>query len=89
MHVLNQNLNIKTETKAPVDKKAVKGVKGTEVNFSAGSLIKNNYSDEQVTFENDIEVEEFKKKLQFDSIHARGIKKIKPVFTQEWLNDMN
>lgn len=39
-------------------------------------------------FENDNEVEEFKKKLQDDSIHAESVKKIKPFFTQEWLKDI-
>lgn len=38
--------------------------------------------------ENDAEVEEFKKKIQLDSIHARNIKKIKPNFTKRWIEDI-
>ena len=34
------------------------------------------------------EIDEFKRKLQLDSIHAKHITKIKPQFTQRWLEDI-
>jgi len=38
--------------------------------------------------ENEQEIEEFKRKLQLDSIHAKHTIKIKPQFSQRWLEDM-
>jgi len=45
-------------------------------------------SRDELQIDYDREVEEFKKKIHDDSIHARMIKKIKPSFTQDWINDV-
>lgn len=55
--------------------------KSTEHPLNRGSQFHDEY-------ENDKEIEEFKKKLQLDSIHAKEINKIKPLISKDWLKDM-
>jgi len=85
----NENNNKKNAKK----KKLIKKLEKKQKNNSNVS-IQNNNQNVQVLYcredydEKDFEIEEFKRKIQSGSIHAKHIVKIKPHFTPTWLEDI-
>jgi type VI protein secretion system component VasF len=43
---------------------------------------------QQICFETDKEIEEFRKKLTNNSIYANSVKKVKPKFSFEWIQSL-
>ena len=62
--------------------------KGKVGNTNKNNPQNSNLDIRQLCFETDKEIEEFRKKLADNSINAQSVKKVKPNFSYEWIQNL-